>query len=862
VSTDSPARRRNRDQFAQTKASQVSPTVPHALAADALARDRAWLRFPAELEAHFQAAALEPRRKLMIPCGFIGILAICLGSLDLRALMPDAPEVAFRNLYLILGAVLVAHVMVVFMPRPWRRHWHVEAMSATSLLSVNAGVIHDCMVTRADTMFTHSAALVSTLMFGCIAARMRFQWSLACAITSFVAYVSLVQGHTPQQVLIVEATIGLMVVSYAFALIANYSFEHRERRNWLLRKLEGQQRDELRRTSERLHIASIQDPLTGLFNRRQFDNDLGMAWSKAMFAREPLALLMVDVDFFKRYNDSHGHPAGDACLVKIGQALSDMAREHGGIAARLGGEEFGLLLPGHELVQAVAVGDALCERVRAAAIPHRDSSVSAHVTVSVGAAQAWPGAGAEQTLLTLADQALYDAKSTGRDRVCAVPAPERAAQREPVAPPTAAPVEPAQSADLRALPALPESAYTQILKGRFRRLRFPKEQEAHFINQDVDQRRKFLVSMAVVGLLIYNVYMLCNRSMFADIQDSAVRFQIGLGMAMLLLTLVAYAVPMPVLWREGLFSLGTAVMGIASSWLLSQSQELTALAFSVSLVLIPMFSGVAARQPFWFTCIPAVVTCVAVALFLQPSGAQQTLVFTDSVTMIVTNTVFTLILSYTLDHGTRKEWLLSQVERLQGEALSAATRRLHDLSMLDPLTGIGNRRQFEDNLQRLWEDGLAKRQPLSMLIIDVDFFKLYNDGYGHPGGDRCLKQVAAALNETARAGQGLTARLGGEEFGVLLPGADQAQALALGERLCAAIRALGVEHRHSRVPDVPVVTVSVGAACLMPTPQLSRHALLSLADDALYQAKHAGRNRAMALEGTPAARNQPVAVSS
>lgn len=201
----------------QTQPSKASSPVPPGLAAQALEQDRAWLRFAPELEAHFQAAALEPRRKLAIFCGLIGFVAICLGSLELRAMMPDAPEVAMRNLYLLLGTVALVQFMVWAMPKPWRRPWQADAMSAMSLLAVNAAVIHDCMVTRADTMFTHSAALVSTLMFGCIAARLRFFWSLGCAIISFTAYVAFVKGHTPQQVLIVEATIGLMVVSYAFA---------------------------------------------------------------------------------------------------------------------------------------------------------------------------------------------------------------------------------------------------------------------------------------------------------------------------------------------------------------------------------------------------------------------------------------------------------------------------------------------------------------------------------------------------------------------------------------------------------------------------------------------------------------------
>jgi len=310
-------------------------------------------------------------------------------------------------------------------------------------------------------------------------------------------------------------------------------------------------------------------------------------------------------------------------------------------------------------------------------------------------------------------------------------------------------------------------------------------------------------------------------------------------------------VRIPVLWREAIFSGGTAVMGVASAWLLAQSDELTALAFSVCLVLIPMFSGVAAWQPFWFTCVPAVVTCLAAVVFLHPNGTAQVLLFTDSVTMIATNTVFTLILAYTLEHEARKKWLLSHIDQLQAEALQVAAHNLHELSTLDPLTGIRNRRQFENDLQRVWAEGIQKNQPIGMLIVDVDFFKRYNDGYGHLMGDRCLKQVAIAIRATAQDSNGLAARLGGEEFGILMPGADAAQVLAMGARVCAAVRRAAIEHRFSQVVGQTVVTVSVGGASLNLQEATNSRMLLAFADDALYQAKDAGRDRAVVLDAPP-----------
>jgi diguanylate cyclase (GGDEF)-like protein len=848
-----PGRRRNRDHPLRGGAAEPAraieaasslPDVPpkHAdqAAHQALVAGHVWLRFPAALEAEFQADTLEPRLKLLRNCGLIGFVAVCVGSLQLRQLMPDVADVAVRNLWWILAVICLALLQMVAMPKRWRRNWHAEAGTTLCILALNVGLLQDAFLSRADTTFTHSAALVTSVLYACIGARLRFVWALACALLTFWGFVAFVTGSTPLQEIIVAANIKLMALSYLFGLLVNYAFEHSERRNWLLRKLERQQHEALREASENVRRLSTQDPLTGLFNRRQFESDLHRTWSEAARAGEPVAMLMVDVDHFKRYNDTYGHPAGDDCLIQVSQALAKVAQLHGGIAARLGGEEFGLLLPARTLRQAIAVGEALCQSVRSAKIEHLASTVSPHVTVSVGVAQFWPArGGGPHMLVDAADRALYQAKEFGRDRCCGASAASLAE--------VAATALGEQSA--RAMPSEPpgkattEPVYEQILNGGFKTLRFPAEQEAAFRNLNAEQRRKHLALSAMLGLIVYNIYALSSRAMFPDIQGSVFLVEIWLGLTMMLVAAAAYFLPIGALWREGVFSLGTAAVGVVSAWVLSQSQHMTAIAYAVSLVLIPMFSGVAARQPFWFTCVPAVVTCVAAMVLLRPVGEVQALVASDSVVTIATNTVFTLILAYTLEHGARKGWLLTQIERIQGEAVQAATQRLHELSVLDPLTGISNRRQFEDTFQRAWLAAEKDQSQLVVLVIDVDFFKRYNDAYGHPQGDRCLKQVAAAIHETAMAGEGFAARLGGEEFGVLLPHANEEAAVRMGERICEAVRLAGIAHRESKVPGQSFVTVSVGAASFSPTPQASRRTLFAIADDALYLAKKEGRNR-------------------
>lgn len=299
-------------------------------------------------------------------------------------------------------------------------------------MAVNAGLIYGCVISHADTTFTHSAALVSSVMYACIAARLRFVWASSSAVASFVAYVVFVRGHTPLQELIVAFTTALMAVSYVFALVANYAFEHTERRNWLLRRLAAEQRDALEQTSDHLHRLTTQDPFTRLFNRRQFDADLARVWLDAGVAKAPVALLSIDVDF-KRYNDGYGHPQGDVCLKQVAVALDELAREANGLAARLGDEEFGILLPGASPDRARQLGERLCATVHRLGIEHRYTQATGldRVTVSVGVASLLADAATDaRSLLAGADDALYQAKRRGRNAVAVL---GEAARAEPMA---------------------------------------------------------------------------------------------------------------------------------------------------------------------------------------------------------------------------------------------------------------------------------------------------------------------------------------------------------------------------------------------------------------------------------------------
>ena len=176
--------------------------------------------------------------------------------------------------------------------------------------------------------------------------------------------------------------------------------------------------------------------------------------------------------------------------------------------------------------------------------------------------------------------------------------------------------------------------------------------------------------------------------------------------------------------------------------------------------------------------------------------------------------------------------------KLQGDLLRAS-------ALLDGLTGVANRRKFDEDLQTDWRQCLRETAPLSLILIDIDYFKLYNDRYGHQAGDNCLKLVARALFEALRRPYDKLARYGGEEFACLLPKTELAGASAMAERMRTRVSALNVEHLGSDVDQA--VAISLGVASMVPTPSVTPELLLKAADQQLYEAKRTGRARVCTL---------------
>jgi len=185
--------------------------------------------------------------------------------------------------------------------------------------------------------------------------------------------------------------------------------------------------------------------------------------------------------------------------------------------------------------------------------------------------------------------------------------------------------------------------------------------------------------------------------------------------------------------------------------------------------------------------------------------------------------------------------LLNRQLQQQKQQLESVNRALQYLATYDSLTEVKNRHSFNQYLDTEWRRLAREEAPLSLIMCDIDYFKLYNDTYGHQAGDECLRQVAAVLQHSVKRAADLVARYGGEEFVVVLPNTDIEGATCVAEMIAQQVRALQIVHAKSAVSEY--VTLSLGVACCIPAPQSEPDGLIALADESLYRAKASGRDR-------------------
>jgi diguanylate cyclase (GGDEF)-like protein len=235
--------------------------------------------------------------------------------------------------------------------------------------------------------------------------------------------------------------------------------------------------------------------------------------------------------------------------------------------------------------------------------------------------------------------------------------------------------------------------------------------------------------------------------------------------------------------------------------------------------------------PFRSALVVNLVTIAfyAVAAYGKSMPAAE---MTHHLSMLLLINVICIAGAYKLEHTRRTAWLEGQM--------------LAEVAMQDGLTGIPNRRRFDDHLERVWAQSIRERKHIALLFADIDHFKLFNDRYGHQAGDEALKAVASVLTSFARRPLDLAARYGGEEFAIVLFDTNRDHAVGIAEEIMAAVRDLAIPHAGSGAARV--LTISIGIACVVPAAKRTWEGLVQLADQALYAAKDAGRNQACVQE--------------
>ncbi len=287
--------------------------------------------------------------------------------------------------------------------------------------------------------------------------------------------------------------------------------------------------------------------------------------------------------------------------------------------------------------------------------------------------------------------------------------------------------------------------------------------------------------------------------------------------------------------------------------------------YRVEYLLLPILIWTVSRcGKFFASLLVSVVSLIAIFASVQGHGfcnnssPNGSLLLLQSFMAVFALT--SLIVSAVTDERKEAQLLLVQsIENLESQviertaklqqsetSLKQANLELEKLVNLDGLTQIANRRCFDDRLRIEWQRLSREQQPMSLLLIDIDYFKRYNDCYGHQTGDECLKTIAQALEKTLCRPADLLARYGGEEFVVILPNTDLNGAIIVAEQLRSAIAKLEIPHHHSDIGKV--VTASVGITSLIPSPEQEPSILIAQADVALYRAKQKGRNQAVVFD--------------
>jgi diguanylate cyclase (GGDEF)-like protein len=400
-----------------------------------------------------------------------------------------------------------------------------------------------------------------------------------------------------------------------------------------------------------------------------------------------------------------------------------------------------------------------------------------------------------------------------------------------------------------------------LLKWRPPPLRFDDIEEAHFNSVSTPARLRHFMVSGVIALICYWLFLLADQRMIPDVYDMALKVRLywltpyAAVLFVFSLWFRNFVLLLPAAVIESAVMLTGLLAAFTMGWLLAHSHSEFAGMYTAGLVPIVIYGNLVQRFRFRYALFYSVcVVLISMYCAWSRTGQPHPYAIFDwpLVLLVLVISSHTAAMNYRYELEERRRFQWSVRAQTLRKKLAASQAQLDDMSRRDALTGVPNRRHFDEYIRNAWDSARAAKGELALLLMDVDHFKAFNDRYGHPAGDQCLRHVAQILQKAVPAELGCVARWGGEEFIVGLPGMDTQAAVRVAQTLCEAVHSSGLRHEASTTANS--VTISIGVASVRPTDAgRDVDGLVADADAALYRAKREGRNRwAMALNPVPA----------
>jgi diguanylate cyclase (GGDEF)-like protein len=372
-------------------------------------------------------------------------------------------------------------------------------------------------------------------------------------------------------------------------------------------------------------------------------------------------------------------------------------------------------------------------------------------------------------------------------------------------------------------------------------LRFPQTIECFFNAYDREKRQQRYIFLGICAIVLYDLYCIGDKIMLPDIYRTAWFTRLGIITPLMLLTILLVGVKRVTAFQDVFASLTVMTATFGVLYILKSSAHPNVEHYHTGILVIVMFGNIAVRLRFFYSLVSSVIIFVAYVHFSYHHSHMSIDMVHNSSLILLTTIIVSMIANYQMEKESRREYLLTVLQGIDSQKLSEANKKLELLSISDSLTGLSNRRYFDETLQVEWKSAIRSQYGISMIFLDIDNFKAYNDTYGHPAGDTCLKSIGHVIRESIHRPRDLAARYGGEEFVVLLPRTAETHALRMAQIIQEKVKTLDIEHRQS--DNGERVTVSMGVACLFPSSGSQPEDLLKRADLGMYEAKQNGRNR-------------------